>query len=92
MAGPSGTVVEHNLNPYDRETFKQVTAQQALDLLRRTILTSAPSLRTRIEDRGWKEGPRDQGIKRQRAQRILEIDNCKFTIVNFQCSLALSEF
>ncbi len=40
MAGPSGTVVEHNLNPYDRETFKQVTAQQALDLLRRTILTA----------------------------------------------------
>jgi nicotinamide-nucleotide amidase len=37
MAGPSGTVVERNFNPYDRETFKQVTAQQALDLLRRTI-------------------------------------------------------
>jgi lipopolysaccharide biosynthesis glycosyltransferase len=25
-------------SPYDRETFKQVTAQQALDLLRRKIL------------------------------------------------------
>jgi nicotinamide-nucleotide amidase len=35
LAGPSSTVVERNFNPYDRETFKQVTAQQALDLLRR---------------------------------------------------------
>ncbi len=40
LAGPFDTVVEHNFNPYDRETFKQVTAQQALDLLRRTILVS----------------------------------------------------
>jgi nicotinamide-nucleotide amidase len=38
LAGPSGTVAERNFNPYDRETFKQVTTQQALDLLRRTIL------------------------------------------------------
>ena len=38
LAGPSGTVVERQFNPYDRETFKQVTAQQALELLRRTIL------------------------------------------------------
>ena len=37
LAGPTGTAIERNLNPYDRETFKQVTAQQALDLLRRTI-------------------------------------------------------
>jgi nicotinamide-nucleotide amidase len=37
LAGPSGTVMERNFNPYDRETFKQVTAQQALDLLRRTV-------------------------------------------------------
>jgi nicotinamide-nucleotide amidase len=37
LAGPSGTVIERNFNPYDRETFKQVTAQQALDLLRRTV-------------------------------------------------------
>jgi nicotinamide-nucleotide amidase len=37
LAGPARTVVESNFNPYDRETFKQVTAQQALDLLRRTI-------------------------------------------------------
>jgi nicotinamide-nucleotide amidase len=40
LAGPSGTVAERQLNPYDRETFKQVTAQQALELLRRTILTA----------------------------------------------------
>ena len=40
LAGPSGTAVERQFNPYDRETFKQVTAQQALDLLRRTILSS----------------------------------------------------
>ena len=37
LAGPAGTVVEHRMNPWDRETFKQVTAQQALDLLRRTV-------------------------------------------------------
>jgi nicotinamide-nucleotide amidase len=39
LAGPTGTLVERSLNPYDRETFKQVTAQQALELLRRTILS-----------------------------------------------------
>jgi nicotinamide-nucleotide amidase len=39
LAGPSGTVAERQLNPYDRETFKQVTAQQALELLRRTVLS-----------------------------------------------------
>ena len=38
LAAPSGTVVERQFNPYDRETFKQVTTQQALELLRRTIL------------------------------------------------------
>jgi nicotinamide-nucleotide amidase len=43
LAGPAGTVAERQLNPYDRETFKQVTAQQALELLRRTIL--APGAR-----------------------------------------------
>jgi len=30
--------LEQHFNPYDRETFKQVTAQQALDLLRQTVL------------------------------------------------------
>jgi nicotinamide-nucleotide amidase len=38
VAGPFQTLVQKNLNPYDRETFKQVTTQQALDLLRRKIL------------------------------------------------------
>jgi nicotinamide-nucleotide amidase len=37
LAGPFETVIEKNFNPYDRETFKQVTAQQALELLRRKI-------------------------------------------------------
>ncbi len=38
LAGPFPTVVERNFNPYDRETFKQVTSQQALDLLRRRLI------------------------------------------------------
>jgi len=38
LASTAGILVEHNLNPYDRATFKQVTTQQALDLLRRTVL------------------------------------------------------
>jgi len=42
LAGPAGTVCERNFNPYDRESFKQVTSQQALDLLRRTILSGGP--------------------------------------------------
>ena len=33
------TIVRHYLNRYDRETFKYVTAQQALDLLRRTLIS-----------------------------------------------------
>jgi nicotinamide-nucleotide amidase len=41
LANSFGTVVERNFNPFDRETFKQVTSQQALDLLRCKILTSA---------------------------------------------------
>jgi len=43
LAGPFPTVSERQLNPYDRETFKQVTAQQALDLLRRSVLGKAPA-------------------------------------------------
>ena len=38
LAGSFETLVERHLNPYDRETFKQVTAQQALELLRRKVL------------------------------------------------------
>lgn len=37
LATPQKTIVEKNFNPYDRETFKFVTSQQALDLLRRNI-------------------------------------------------------
>lgn len=41
VTGPGGTNVVRLLNPFDRETFKFATSQQALDLLRRT-LASAP--------------------------------------------------
>jgi nicotinamide-nucleotide amidase len=34
LASPAGVEVKKMLNPWDRETFKQVTAQQALELLR----------------------------------------------------------
>jgi nicotinamide-nucleotide amidase len=41
LADPSGILIERNFNPYDRETFKQVTAQQALELLLRVILSGS---------------------------------------------------
>ncbi|HEY9510715.1 MAG TPA: CinA family protein, partial [Verrucomicrobiae bacterium] len=34
LAGPSGTEVWKRVNAWDRETFKDVTAQQALNFLR----------------------------------------------------------
>lgn len=37
LSGPTGTIVERNYSPYDRETFKSVTGQQALELLRRSL-------------------------------------------------------
>jgi len=37
LARAGETIVLKQQNAYDRETFKQVTAQQALDLLRRTL-------------------------------------------------------
>jgi nicotinamide-nucleotide amidase len=37
LAGPEPTVVLHQVNRYDRESFKFVTSQQALDLLRRKM-------------------------------------------------------
>jgi nicotinamide-nucleotide amidase len=40
LAGPSATVVLHQVNQYDRESFKFVTSQQALDLLRRKLSDS----------------------------------------------------
>jgi nicotinamide-nucleotide amidase len=38
LATPSTTTVVHNINSFDRETFKYVTSQQALELLRKAIL------------------------------------------------------
>lgn len=37
LAGPNQTLAEKRFNPWDRETFKHVTSQQALDLIRRTV-------------------------------------------------------
>lgn len=39
VTGPNGTEAWRELNRFDRETFKFVTAQQALDRLRRTVQT-----------------------------------------------------
>jgi len=38
LAGDFETRVAQHLNPFDRETFKQVTSNQALEILRRKIL------------------------------------------------------
>lgn len=38
LAGNFPTIVAQHLNPFDRETFKQVTAHQGLEMLRRQIL------------------------------------------------------
>ncbi|MFN7142069.1 MAG: CinA family protein, partial [Limisphaerales bacterium] len=38
LATPEKTVVEKNFNNYERETFKFLTSQQALDLLRRNLV------------------------------------------------------
>ncbi|MBA4150848.1 MAG: competence/damage-inducible protein A [Verrucomicrobia bacterium] len=37
LAMPGNTIIEKNFNPYDRETFKYLTSQQALDLLRKNL-------------------------------------------------------
>ena len=37
LAGPAGTTVKTPFHPFDRETFKFITSQQALDLLRRAL-------------------------------------------------------
>ncbi|MFN0067433.1 MAG: competence/damage-inducible protein A [Limisphaerales bacterium] len=42
LASAAGTAVRHFVNAYDRETFKQLTSQQALELLRQALLTGAP--------------------------------------------------
>jgi nicotinamide-nucleotide amidase len=41
LAGLFETIVDHNLNPFDRETFKAVTSQQAMEMLRRAIQSRA---------------------------------------------------
>jgi len=38
LSHKNGTVAKRNFNPYDRLTFKQVTSQQAFELLRRELL------------------------------------------------------
>jgi nicotinamide-nucleotide amidase len=38
LAGPFRTIVVRHFNPVDRETFKQMTTQQAMELLRRKLL------------------------------------------------------
>jgi nicotinamide-nucleotide amidase len=38
LATPAGITVKKNFNAWDRETFKQVTSQQALELLRRELI------------------------------------------------------
>ncbi len=38
LATPQRTLVLHVVNRYDRETFKQVTSQQAFEMLRREVL------------------------------------------------------
>lgn len=37
LASPKGVDVKRFLNPFDRETFKSVTSQQALDMLRQAL-------------------------------------------------------
>jgi len=39
LAGASGTVVERRTNSYEREAFKQLTAQQALEMLRLQVVS-----------------------------------------------------
>jgi nicotinamide-nucleotide amidase len=40
LAGPEGATVSKHYNPFDRETFKNATSQQALELLRRALTSS----------------------------------------------------
>ena len=38
LADNASTIAQRKLNAFDRETFKYVTAQQALEMLRRRVL------------------------------------------------------
>lgn len=40
LAGAGGVTVQHQVNRLERESFKQATAQQALEMLRRALLQS----------------------------------------------------
>ncbi|MDD5139117.1 MAG: competence/damage-inducible protein A [Verrucomicrobiales bacterium] len=40
LAGECGTVVEHRLNAYEREVFKELTSQQALEMLRHRLVSA----------------------------------------------------
>ena len=39
LASASGTVAVKQFNPFDRETFKNVTGTQALEMLRRVLMS-----------------------------------------------------
>ncbi len=43
LAGPLETTVKRFFNPFDRETFKYVTSQQALELLRILLVETQPA-------------------------------------------------
>ncbi|HXG47346.1 MAG TPA: competence/damage-inducible protein A [Methylomirabilota bacterium] len=43
LASTAGTVVQRRANRFERETFKYVTAQQALDMLRRELVKPPPA-------------------------------------------------
>ena len=40
LAGEFGTVVENRLNSYERAVFKELTSQQALEMLRRRLVSA----------------------------------------------------
>jgi nicotinamide mononucleotide (NMN) deamidase PncC len=40
LADASGTVVERRSNAYERALFKELTAQQALEMLRRRLISA----------------------------------------------------
>jgi len=50
IAGPFETIVERHCNQFDRETFKNVTAQQALNLLRSSVAKTAVACRYAIKN------------------------------------------
>ncbi len=49
LATGLGTIAKRRLNTFDRETFKYVTSQQALDMLRREVLQPGSIVTARLE-------------------------------------------